>query len=116
MTLFFARAVVAFALVLKVVNACATTYYVAPPPVGNDFGGHTGLSEIQAFATIQHAAGLTNAGDTVLVRSGTYTNPSPQSDVVNISRSGTANGWITYANYPGERPKLQYNGWDGFRV
>ncbi len=113
---FNARAVVAFALLLKVYDASAAIYYVAPPPVGNDFGGHTGPSEVQVFATIQHAAGLTNAGDTVLVRAGTYSNPSAQSDVVNISRSGTANGWITYANYPGEHPKLHYNGWDGFRI
>jgi parallel beta-helix repeat protein len=97
-------------------GTAALTYYVAPPPVGNDKGGHTGLSEDQAFATIGRAAGLTNPGDTVLVRNGTYTNSCPQCNVVSVTRSGTADAWITYANYPGESPKLQYNGWNAFGI
>jgi len=96
--------------------AAPMTYYVAPPPVGNNSGGHTGLSESQAFATIGYAASVTNAGDTVLVRNGTYVNQCPACNGVTISRSGTADAWITFANYPGEHPKLQYNGWNGFGV
>lgn len=105
-----------FALLIAACDASAATYYVAPPPVGNDGGGHTGLSEAQAFATISHAAGLTNPGDTVLVRSGTYTNACPTYNAATISRSGTAAAWITYANYPGEHPKIRYNGWNGFGI
>ena len=46
----------------------ATTYYVSND--GDD--ANTGLSLAEAFATIQHAADLVTAGDSVLVEEGTY--------------------------------------------
>src|SRR5881409_3951220 len=51
------------------VPAAATTYYVSPS--GND--GNAGNSDAAAFATLQRAANAVKAGDTVIVRAGTYT-------------------------------------------
>src|SRR5690348_17233743 len=45
-----------------------TTYYVSPG--GSD--AHAGTSDAAAFATLQHAADQVKAGDTVVVRAGTY--------------------------------------------
>src|SRR5262245_11227361 len=49
--------------------ALPTTYYVAPPPVGNDSNPGT---QVSPFATIQHGIDVTVAGDTVVVTPGTY--------------------------------------------
>ncbi|MEH1845457.1 MAG: right-handed parallel beta-helix repeat-containing protein [Nostoc sp.] len=87
----------------------ATTYYVSG--TGND--RNSGLTTSSAFRTIQRAADLTNPGDTVLIMNGVYTNKMKTGAVIEISRSGRANAWITYKAYPGDRPKLQHNGWHG---
>ena len=46
-----------------------TTYFVEPAPAGNDANPGT---EVQPFATIQKAANVAVAGDTVVVKAGTY--------------------------------------------
>jgi hypothetical protein len=51
-------------------SSSAATYYVAPPPAGAD--GNDG-SDAHPWATLQHAADTVAAGDTVLVRAGSYT-------------------------------------------
>src|ERR1043165_835518 len=57
----------AAALCLAATSASATTYYVATN--GNDtFNG----SSANPWATLQHAVETIAAGDTILVRSGTY--------------------------------------------
>ncbi|MEH2065412.1 MAG: right-handed parallel beta-helix repeat-containing protein [Nostoc sp.] len=90
----------------------ATTYYVSG--IGND--KNRGLSTSSPFRTIQRAANLTNPGDTVLIMDGVYNNASPVGTVLDIKRSGTANGWIRYKAYPGHKPQLKHNGWHGIWI
>lgn len=88
-------AIVCVIFVWKMTHA-ATTYYVAPN--GND--GSPGTLA-QPWATIQHAANSVQAGDTVLVRGGVY------AERVTLSVSGnSADGFITFQNYPNELPIL----------
>ena len=67
------------------------TYYVAPPPSGND--GNPG-SESSPWATLQHAVEAVGPGDTILVQSGTYAG-------ARIEQSGTEGAWITLQAAPG---------------
>ncbi|MCB0246524.1 MAG: right-handed parallel beta-helix repeat-containing protein [Anaerolineae bacterium] len=67
------------------------TYYVATN--GND--GNNGTSTSTPFATFQKAANIAAAGDTVLVRVGTY------NQTVEISNSGSSGNPITFDAYPG---------------
>ena len=92
--------------------ALATNYYVAPTGSNSTAAG----SLAQPFATIQYAADKTLPGDVVYVRAGTYKNTSANGAVVRVTRSGTATNWITFRNYPGETPKLEFNGWQGFNL
>ena len=55
-------------LLLSINILFATNYYVAP--WGND--GYSGLSWDSAFATLQHAADIVSAGDSVFAESGGY--------------------------------------------
>src|SRR5205823_8002277 len=92
--------------------AAATTYYVATS--GNDGGTGT---QAQPWRTLQHAADVASAGDTVVVEPGTYvgakfarsgTSASPitfsaqQGVVVNAAGSQNSNGddlWVRDADY-----------------
>ncbi|OGO22613.1 MAG: hypothetical protein A2144_13990, partial [Chloroflexi bacterium RBG_16_50_9] len=74
-------------------------YYVAT--TGSDTNPGT---EAQPFRTIQKAASIVVAGDTVLVRAGTY------NGTVTISRSGTAANYITFMPYGSEQVTLDGNG------
>ncbi|BBD65200.1 parallel beta-helix repeat-containing protein [Nostoc commune NIES-4072] len=89
-----------------------TTYYVSGK--GND--RNSGRTTSSAFRTIQRAADLTNPGDTVLIMDGVYNNADPSGAIIDIKRSGRTNAWITYKAYPGQRPKLQHNGWHGIWI
>ncbi len=91
----------------------ATVYYVSQPTGNNS---NNGTSTATAFKTIQYAANLVLPGDVVNVMNGTYTNACAQCDVVNITRAGTAAAWITFQNYTGHTPILQFNGWQGFKI
>jgi parallel beta-helix repeat protein len=83
-------------------TARAATYYVD--------GNHSGASdsnpgtESQPWKTIQRAANVAAAGDTVLVKAGTY------NEAVSITRSGTAGARITFKAYPGTRPVIDGTG------
>ena len=74
----------------------ATTYYVAPPPSGDD--GNPGTLGAP-WATIQHAADTVQPGDTVQVRAGSYAGGY-------FETSGTADLPIVLENYPGESPSI----------
>jgi hypothetical protein len=63
-------------------------YYVAPG--GSDANPGTAAAP---FRTIQRAADVAGAGDTVLVRPGTYTGGNR---IVSLERSGAPNAWITF--------------------
>lgn len=83
--------------------ASGTNRYVSASATGTQDG-----TLAHPFAAIQSASDLTNAGDTVFVMNGTYTNT--YSDVVTITRSGSASAWIVYTAYPGHHPVLHFNG------
>jgi hypothetical protein len=77
-----------------------TTYYVATN--GNNAGDGSMNSP---WRTVQHAADVAAAGDTVLVRGGVY------NEYVGFRNSGdTANGPITFASYPGETAMIDGTG------
>lgn len=84
----------------------AASYYVSVN--GNDSNPGTAKAP---FRTINKALSLTNPGDVVLVRKGTYV------EKVRFTRSGTAGNVITLKAYPGEKPVisgegLTVNGWE----
>lgn len=74
-------------------KALATTYYVAPPPVGNDSNPGT-LS--RPFATPQKAANTVVAGDTVLVKPGIYRTYPGSDKVLWCQRKGTQTQRIVF--------------------
>ncbi len=75
-----------------------TTYYVAT--TGSDA---VAGSLAAPFATLAHAAGIANPGDTIYMRGGTY---ALTDSGVQISRSGSSGNYINVFNYPGETPIL----------
>ena len=86
----------------------ATTLYVAES--GSDAAdGHSPKS---AFHSLQHAANLTQPGDTVFVMNGTYTAARPTEAALAITHSGTADRWITFKAMPGQAPKIVTRGWN----
>ena len=70
------------------------TYYVSP--VGSDTNPGT-ITE--PWFTIQHAADTMVAGDTLLLRGGTY-----NESVITAHDGNTTEGYITFSAYLGERP------------
>ena len=76
----------ACALCASASNAMATDYYVRK----SGSNGATGTSPAQAFRTIDKAADVAGAGDTVYVGAGTYT------ETVTPSNDGTAGSPITF--------------------
>ena len=88
---------IAAVVLLLTASIChATTYYVAPPPNGDD--GNPGTLGAP-WATIQHAADSVQPGDTVQVRAGNYAGGY-------FEASGTAALPIVLENYPGESPSI----------
>jgi hypothetical protein len=76
------------------------TYYVSTS--GNDNNAGTLAAP---WRTIQKAANTVQPGDTVQVRAGTY------NEVVTLKASGNSTqGYITFANYPGEAPIVDGTG------
>jgi hypothetical protein len=89
----------------------ATTYYVSG--AGSDLAD--GRSAKSAFRTLQHAADLTEPGDVVYAMNGIYSIPDGENAgaVLSISRSGTADKWITYKAMPGQTPTVRTKQWNG---
>ena len=78
------------------------TYYVSPS--GDDASSGT---ITDPWATIQHAAGVLVAGDTLFIRGGTYT------ENIEVAGSGdAANGCIVFSAYAGEQPIIDGTGND----
>jgi len=76
-------------------------------------------TEAAPWKTIQKAADVLKAGDTVLVKAGTYTELTSSSDVTGLvpEFSGTPGNYITYQAYPGHRVILdQQRGGIGFYI
>jgi len=76
------------------------TYYVDATK-GNDSNPGT---EDQPWLTVQKAADVAQAGDTVYIREGIY------NEKVTIQNSGSADNYITFASYPGETATIDGNG------
>src|SRR3954465_14339434 len=90
-----------------------TTYYVSSQ-IGND--NNAGTSAAAPLATLQDAAKLVKAGDTVEVMNGTYTG-WPGGNVLNITTSGTASAPITFEAAPGQTPVIDSSGaWNGISI
>ncbi|MCB0072106.1 MAG: hypothetical protein KDE20_11635 [Caldilineaceae bacterium] len=68
-----------------------TTYYVAT----NGSDAANGTSTSTPWATLQKAADVAGAGDTVLIRGGAY------QQIVEITKSGTSGNEIVFDAYPG---------------
>ena len=99
-------------------NTTVSAAYAAPPAVvyyvsGTGSDSADGLTPATAFLTLQHAANITEPGDTVYAMNGTYTNSCSSCTVLDISIPGTASNWITYQAYPGQTPVISFNGWEG---
>lgn len=92
-------AVVMFSLAMLAASANAATYYVSTS--GNDANNG---AQSTPFATISHAAGIVQAGDTVYVRGGVY------NGLVRISSKGTSAAHIAFRAYPGELPVIDGTG------
>ncbi|SHN34973.1 discoidin domain-containing protein [Gracilibacillus kekensis] len=87
---------------LDTVHATSHEYFVDPE---NGSDSNYGISEGDAFKTVQHAHDQTEPGDTVFLMNGTHDTADGQA-VLRISRSGTSNNYITYTAYPGHNPVL----------
>lgn len=89
------KALVAIVLMTSVGSVSAATYYVSP-------GGSDSNTTSQAqsastpWKTIQHAANNMVAGDTCIIRAGTYR------ETVTVPKSGTSSAPITFKAYDGE--------------
>lgn len=81
-------------------NCIATDYYVS----ATGSNTNSGKSINSPFLTLQKAHDLTVAGDTVFVMTGVYSSTS--GPILNVTRSGTANGYITYKAMKGNTPKI----------
>src|SRR4051794_6987980 len=98
------RALIALtSLVLGVtqMQSRAATYYVAP---GGSDSSTTG-SQAAPYATIPKAITKAVAGDTILVRGGTYNIAS----TISISKAGTAANPYRLQAFPGETPVLDFS-------
>jgi Putative Ig domain/Protein of unknown function (DUF1565) len=90
-----------FSLLITSVTACGATgsgvcRYVSP--LGSDSNPGTSASP---FRTIQAAANVVNPGDMVIVRDGTYNNPSKSgvgSKLIVMSRGGTAANHVVFTS------------------
>ncbi|HUT11121.1 MAG TPA: right-handed parallel beta-helix repeat-containing protein [Thermoguttaceae bacterium] len=127
------RVITAGAMTLAMVlpgSLPAATYFVdqGHPQAGDDNVG----SEAAPWKTINHAATVLRAGDTVLVKQGTYNvgeSPSWAAPAVHPSHAGTQHAPITFQAHPGHRVRITTSGgqaaigsgrdyvvWDGFVV
>jgi len=76
------------------------TWYVSTNGNNSDPG-----TEAQPFADIPTAITAASAGDTILVRGGTY----PSAITISITKSGTEDSYFTLKSYPGERAILDFS-------
>lgn len=81
----------ALSLILLPQLSHAATYYVATAGLDTN----PGTAE-KPFATPQKGLSIAKAGDTVIVRTGTYRNTGTGNRIVTISRSGTASAPIVF--------------------
>jgi hypothetical protein len=95
-----ASAVAVLLLTLIPGTVTAATYYVSPAGNNSDQG-----TLDHPWQTIQHAAEVAEAGDTVLIREGTY-----HENVYLANGGNPTEGYIIFAAYPGENPIINGTG------
>jgi hypothetical protein len=81
-------------------DVSGATYFVAT----NGADANPGTTTNAPWRTIQHAANTLTPGDTALVRGGVY------NEAVTFHVSGSAAGFLTFQNYPGENPIVDGTG------
>ncbi len=97
----------------------ATDWYVSPEGT-NSLSNGQGTSKDKPFQTIQYAQNQCEPGDIVYVMNGTYRNNGFETGnkynpaVVSITKSGTSGNYITIRNYPGHKPRIEFDGAGGF--
>ena len=109
------RACLLFSLLIIVnLRVLAQTWHISG--TGND--GNDGKTLQTAFRTLQKAADLVQPGDVVLIGNGTYTNAdkSNGSAVLNVTRSGKPDAWITWKARLGQSPEIHPVGWCGIQI
>ncbi len=90
------------------------TYYVSSI-IGND--ENNGGSKKSPFATLQKAADVAGAGDTILVMPGAYSNADPNQNVLTISKSGRAGAPITFKAFDARnKPIINVRNYQGIQV
>ncbi|BAZ69107.1 hemolysin-type calcium-binding region [Fischerella sp. NIES-4106] len=90
------------------------TYYVSAE-TGND--SNDGLSEKAAFKSLQTGADQLEAGDTLYIMNGTYTQSDPSKDLLSVwNKNGSEDKWTTIKAYPGHTPKLKVKGAFGINI
>jgi hypothetical protein len=88
------------------ISVHAADYYVSEK--GND--NNPGTSDTRPFLTLKKAHDAAMPGDTVWVMAGTYQNSETQTGmnaaVLEITRSGRPDAWITWRNYKNDHPQI----------
>ncbi len=88
-------------------------YYVS----GKGDDKNDGRTEQTAFANPQKAIDVAQSGDIIVVMDGTYAPRAQQEGIAFFKRPGTAAGWITLKNYPGQTPLFALsNAWAAVRI
>jgi parallel beta-helix repeat protein len=82
---------------------------------GNDRS--SGTDQNTPFASLQKAADVAGAGDTVYVMPGNYSNSDPGQNVLTIEKSGTAGAPITFKAFdPNNKPVIKVRNYVGIEV
>ncbi|MBQ8484395.1 MAG: right-handed parallel beta-helix repeat-containing protein [Bacteroidales bacterium] len=108
-------------IILSVLSVCffcisagATQWYVIQE-TGSD--SNSGLSEKEAFRTLQKAADMVEPGDIVYIGNGVYTSADARGEaVLEIHRSGTPDAWITWTALKGHTHQIRPSGWSGILI
>ncbi len=76
-----------------------------------------GRTEQTAFATPQKAVDAAGPGDIIAVMNGTYLPRGEQEGIVNFTKAGAPNAWISLKNYPGHSPLFSLvKAWGAIRI
>ena len=95
---------------IEAVGLTGRTIHVAPD--GDDDADG---SEASPMRTLQAAADAVEPGDTVLVREGVYEDVD-DTIPLQITKGGTEENWVRFANYPGEVPTIDFDALRGIEV
>ena len=98
----------------------ATVYYVSPSGDDNN-NGTSPATPFKNLSKFSFNSSPLNPGDVVYLMSGTH-GPTDLAvgntgnALVEITKSGTFANPIKFANYPGQTPLVQFNGWNGILI